>query len=203
MIFHNYGIFWDLRLVDFGRQGRGGSGSLKGYVYESQQNEASDESKQKKIRKKHSIVDFSQQSGVYALQKSDRNIVYIGQTGRKGDSLLARLREHSRSNFKGRWTHFSWFGFRPANGDKILDEQNLESKLTESIALDHIEGILLELIEPNLNKRGANWKNVQRYSQYDVADFESDKYEPIGDDSYAIWKKLGELEKKLLKPGDK
>jgi hypothetical protein len=200
MIFQNFGIFWDLRLVDFGRRGRGSPGSLKGYRSEQHAEDIAEEQpeKKKRIKKTPLVVDFSTQVGVYILHNRDRSIVYIGQTRRNSGSLLSRLREHSHGDLKGRWTHFSWFGLEPIKDGKISPEPSDPPKnILKSAVLNHLEGMLIAMIEPPLNKRGPNWKDTQKFLQYDLADFDKSAFIPLSDDAYSIWGKIDELEKRI------
>ena len=126
------------------------------------------------------VVDFSDQIGLYALFSATREIVYVGQSGRsEGDRLLARLKKHTRNNNRERWTHFSWFGFREINNTGVLSlQQRPESRCTGTHvdALDEIEAILLQLLEPRLNKQGPRWRDADEYLQQSdtrvVGDFE-------------------------------
>jgi hypothetical protein len=69
-----------------------------------------------------------------------------------------------------RWKYFSWVGFRDVNADGSLSaQQNVDSGISGfkySDALNEIEGILIEIIEPKLNKQSGRLKSAREYSQY-------------------------------------
>lgn len=144
----NYGLFWERELVRWGSKGPGNPGALIGYKANSSK-----------------PVDFRDQAGVYVLYDGadipSLKVTYVGQVGRaKGDSLLGRLRNHTRDHLWNRWTRFSWFGvFAIGKGNKLV-----HTKVTKVIhpqlsdVVDHLEGVLITMLEPPKNKRGANWK---------------------------------------------
>lgn len=124
------------------------------------------------MRTKKKKVDFKDQMGVYALYDEAKSIVYIGQTGTgKGDKnrgLLVRLREHMDDHLWNRWQYFSWVGFKEVNQDGTLSiQQKLGGqvqKITYATALNEIEGILIEIIEPKLNlQSGKLPKNIEYF----------------------------------------
>jgi hypothetical protein len=55
-------------------------------------------------------------------------------------------------------------------------------------ALDEIEAVLMQIVEPRLNKRGPNWKDTIEYYQFSDA-------EPATLDD--LWFELEELKKQL------
>ena len=69
-----------------------------------------------------------------------------------------------------RWEYFSWVGFRDVNADgKLSNQQSVESGVSGfkySDALNEIEGILIEIIEPKLNKQGGKLKAAVEYFQH-------------------------------------
>ncbi len=69
-----------------------------------------------------------------------------------------------------RWEYFSWIGFRDVNANGTLDgRQNVKRRVsgfTYAAALNEIEGILIEIIEPKLNKQGGKLKNAKEYFQF-------------------------------------
>lgn len=109
-------------------------------------------------------VDFKDQIGIYLLHRGDK-IIYVGQTT---DSLSSRLFTHLTDNKRGRWDSFSWFGFY-----QLSKEGNLLTSATETTSMtfnklaDILEAILIEIIEPGLNKKvGNNWVEKEYY-QYE------------------------------------
>jgi hypothetical protein len=69
-----------------------------------------------------------------------------------------------------RWEYFSWIGFRDVNANGVLsDKQSVDSGVAGfkyADALNEIEGILIEVIEPKLNKQGGKLKGATEYFQY-------------------------------------
>ena len=68
-----------------------------------------------------------------------------------------------------RWDYFTWFGFRDVNADGTLSkQQKIKARVSGfnySQALDQMEGILIEVIEPTLNKQSGKLKNAKEYLQ--------------------------------------
>ena len=113
--------------------------------------------------------DFREQIGVYVLYDATMRIIYVGQAGRGQANLFKRLTQHEDDHLAGRWTHFSWIGFRDVNKDgKLSDRQSVDSTVsgfTYSEALDEIEGVLIELIEPTLNRQSGKLRHATEYHQ--------------------------------------
>jgi hypothetical protein len=69
-----------------------------------------------------------------------------------------------------RWQFFSWVGFKDVNADGSLSaQQNIDSGVSGfkySDALNEIEGILIEIIEPKLNKQSGRLKSARQYYQH-------------------------------------
>jgi len=149
----NYGHYWNRDFIDWGGRGRGNAGTLIGY------------SKEKKTKK----CDFRNQIGVYILYDNDLKVVYIGQAGSGDDNrLFVRLKEHTCNHLRGRWKYFSWFGFRKVLGDGSLsDAQHPDSSVSARTKdfLDEIEAVLLQIMEPKLNKQGPRWGDAEEYLQ--------------------------------------
>ncbi len=114
-----------------------------------------------------SPVDFSEQVGVYLLHDRDR-VIYVG---RADDTMLARLRAHTTDRLGGRWDRFSWFGLR-----SVLEDGSLSTPAnawTHEVVLATLEALLIESLEPPLNRRrGDNFTGAE-YQQ--VADPETRK----------------------------
>jgi hypothetical protein len=120
--------------------------------------------------KKDLLVDLKDQIGVYVLYDKNQNIVYVGQAGSGQATLFGRLRSHEKDALWNRWEFFTWIGFKAVNADgKLSAMQKVEanvSGLSYADALNEIEGILIEVIEPKLNKRSGNLKEAVEYFQY-------------------------------------
>lgn len=149
-IIKNYGFLWDR---DYIYRGTGNNaGHLKGTASGSLG------------------ADFREQIGVYVLYDSNQKIVYVGQAGNGNATLFSRLKNHMDGRMWNRWQYFSWVGFKDVNGDGTLSaQQNVNSGVSGfkySDALNEIEGILIEIIEPKLNKQSGRLKSAREYFQY-------------------------------------
>jgi len=136
--------------------------------------------------------------GIYILYEPIFTPVYIGQAGFGNADLMGRLRNHKNDHLRDRWSHFSWFGFRSVNKDCSLSaKQSSESKtsINYADALDEIEGVLIEVLEPRLNKQGAKWqKTADEYVQ-DGLQPGADRLESISDQLEKIEKAIEKLSK--------
>jgi len=146
LIVKNYGFLWDRNHIKTGH-----GGHLKG--------------KAKSIE-----IDFSEQIGVYVLYDEWQHIVYVGQAGNGNANLLSRLKNHMSSGaLWNRWKYFSWIGFSDVNKDGSLRQiQSANSTVTAysyANAMNEMEGILIELIEPKLNKQGGKLSGATEYFQ--------------------------------------
>ena len=150
MIINNYGLHWKRDGVGWGTPGPGGKGSVTGRL-------------SKKV--KSPTVDFREQAGIYILQDGFKPI-YIGQSGKGTHRLFDRLRNHSRSDLAERWDRFSWFGIYPVlNGvvDITANVQKIETDIFN--VLDHLEGVLISVTEPPLNRQGGRFGEAEQYKQ--------------------------------------
>jgi hypothetical protein len=112
-------------------------------------------------------VDFSKQIGVYLLYDRDK-VIYVG---RADDSLLSRLKAHTTNRLGGRWDRFSWFGLRG-----VLETGKLSEKTTgwpHKVVIDTLEALLIETMEPPLNRRRGDKLEGKEYQQ--VVDPEIEK----------------------------
>lgn len=101
-------------------------------------------------------VDFADQVGVYLLHDRDR-VIYVG---RATDSLALRLMAHTIDRLGGRWDRFSWFGLRnvSATGELIKSAVPWD----ERVVIETLEALLIESIEPPLNRRrGDNFSGIE------------------------------------------
>lgn len=119
-------------------------------------------------KKNQTQTDFREQIGIYVLY-SDGKAIYVGQAGSGNNTLFSRLKQHLTDHLADRWDKFSWFGVRKVNKDgsisKAQGDLNRNLKATE--ILDLIEGLMINVIEPPLNKQGARWKNIDQYYQFE------------------------------------
>ncbi|ODA67993.1 hypothetical protein A7A08_01162 [Methyloligella halotolerans] len=111
-----------------------------------------------------SDVDFSSQVGVYLLHDGVR-VIYVG---RASDALGARLRAHTSDRLEGRWDRFSWFGLRAVDESGRLVSS--DASWNPSVVLDTMEALLIESLEPPLNrKRGDNFSGLEYLQVTDPA----------------------------------
>lgn len=92
-------------------------------------------------------VNFADQIGVYLLHDQER-VVYVG---RVTDTLFARLKAHTIDRLNGRWDRFSWFGLRSVSANGELSDR--EFKWAQDEVLKTMEAVLIESLEPPLNRR--------------------------------------------------
>lgn len=101
-------------------------------------------------------VNFASQIGVYLLHDRDR-VIYVG---RASDTLFARLKAHTTDRLGGRWDRFSWFGLR-----SVLDNGQLsdgEVPWGQDVVIETMEAVLIESLEPPLNRRrGDNFSGAE------------------------------------------
>lgn len=103
-----------------------------------------------------SAVNFQSQVGVYLLHDRDR-VIYAG---RATDTMFARLKAHTGDRLGGRWDRFSWFGLRGVRSDGTLADP--PTSWTHMVVIETLEALLIESLEPPLNrKRGDNLTAVE------------------------------------------
>jgi hypothetical protein len=185
----NFGHFWSRDNVEWGSKGAGNAGDLKGYRGSS---------------KNKIIIDFKDQISIYILYTESREPIYVGQTGSGSSRLLSRLRNHTTNHLSNRWDYFSWFGLCPIKTKKTkngliynIDEDHrgeTEFSGINAQALNEIESVLLQILEPRLNKRGPNWGGTEEYFQY-VAWEHGEEDQPVSYDTEVILAKILEQKK--------
>ena len=111
-------------------------------------------------------VDFREQIGVYILYRNE-TVVYVGQAGAGNSTLFSRLKNHLSDHLADRWDKFSWFGVRKVNKSGKLSKTKgeLNRTLKANEILDLLEGLLINVVEPPLNKQGAKWSSIEQYFQ--------------------------------------
>lgn len=106
-------------------------------------------------------VNFSSQKGIYLLY-DDKDIVYIGRA--TDQSIGKRLSNHTADRLNGRWNRFSWFGILPVTEEgKILNRANVQTSIETIVTL--MEALLIEAIEPPLNRRRGDDIRAMEYIQ--------------------------------------
>ena len=153
MSIKNYGLMWDRDSVRWVGT-RGNAGRLMGQGPIGKPINAQRE------------VDFREQIGVYILYRNE-NVVYVGQAGSGNYTLFSRLKNHLTDHLADRWDKFSWFGVRNVNknGNLSKAQGDINRSLKASEILDLLEGLLINVVEPPLNKQGARWSDIEQYFQ--------------------------------------
>jgi len=101
-------------------------------------------------------VNFADQIGVYLLHDRER-VIYVG---RAVDTLFGRLKAHTIDRLGGRWDRFSWFGLRSVGDDGELSDS--EEQWSQDVVVETMEAVLIESLEPPLNRRrGDNFSGAE------------------------------------------
>ena len=135
MLIRAYGQFWNPDTIEWGKQGPGNQGSLRGKV--------------KRDGKKYEI-DFWRAKGIYVLH-ADFKAIYVG----KADSttLGPRLRNHLADRFAGRWDMFSWF----ATSTIAVTEKRVRNPGKRSVepgtVINTLEALAILTADPALNRK--------------------------------------------------
>lgn len=110
MLIRSYGLFWRAEEVLWNP----GKGNAKAFRLLGR------EGKNKGTLR---LADFRAQQGIYILY-GNTGAHYAGLTRQQG--FGKRLQDHLTDEHEGKWTSFSWFGFRAVNSVK-KDEQGLHT----------------------------------------------------------------------------
>ncbi|MFT3688130.1 hypothetical protein [Paenirhodobacter sp.] len=97
--------------------------------------------------------------------------------------ISIRLREHLRDRLNGRWNRFSWFGLRGVDDAGRLTEPDFATSQRDIIAL--MEGILIETLEPPLNRKRGDDFSAREYLQVDDPGLEERRFKETVE---ALWK---------------
>lgn len=155
MLIRAYGLFWSADEVEW----YPGGGNKGRYMLLGRQG---------KQRPKLQLTDFRTQSGLYILY-GDYGPYYVG----KADRFGRRLKQHLNDRHAGKWSRFSWFGFRPVltsrneMGLQRLKEPRQKTRGTTPQAISEMEALLIRALglENNYAKMrfpGAReWKQVR------------------------------------------
>lgn len=134
MLIRAYGLFWSADEVEWFP----GGGNRGRYMLLGRQGE-----RQPKLR----LADFRMQSGLYILY-GNYGPYYVG----KADRIGRRLKQHLDDRHAGRWSRFSWFGFRPVlttsneMGVCSLKEPREKTRGTTSQAITELEALLIRAL---------------------------------------------------------
>jgi hypothetical protein len=153
----NFGMYWEREKVEWGRPNV--QGQLRGKRASNRRGEP---------------IDFRYQTGIYVLYDEQRSPIWIGQA----QVLYDRLTTHRRDHLRSRWKYFTWFGFRRINANGSLGlSQQLDFGVggQASEARDEIEAVLIQVLEPRLNRRGSNWGDTEEFLQYIPAEEDGDE----------------------------
>jgi hypothetical protein len=92
----------------------------------------------------------------------------ICHSHKESQRLFDRLKQHTIDDLAGRWNKFSWFGVNAVNQSGNLQKGLGALQRTNiDIGLNHLEGILISAMEPQLNSQGGRFgEEVMRYIQY-------------------------------------
>lgn len=175
MLIKNYGLYWAVDEVSWGRPHH--LGQLLGVP-----------AKNKRFR----ATDFREQAGIYVLHDGIK-VVYVGETGIGDKRLLSRLNDHRKDHLAGRWNTFSWFGVYPVNATSRTLRRNVHIKPQISDVLNHIEAILLAVIEPPLNLQRGKFGQAARYEQKILKEGKLDQAEALQE----ILDRIAEIEEGL------
>jgi len=149
-IIQNFGFMWDRSEVAWGRPGPGGNARFEG----------------RQVGNLKRVVDFQQQMGIYVLYDRFEQPVQVGQS----NVIFTRLRQHRADHLRNRWAYFTWFGFfKVSVRENTLLVNNRTKELQRQIKLEaglnEIEAVLIQVMEPRLNRRGSNWGDTEEYLQ--------------------------------------
>lgn len=152
MSIKNFGLMWQRSSVAWTGV-RGNAGHLSGFGPIGHP------------KKKQHDADFREQIGVYILYQGDK-VVYVGQAGSGGQTLYKRLKDHTVDHLADRWDRFSWFGVKNVNLDGNLSAARGQGRhISPEEMLNLLEGLLINVVEPSLNKQGARWPGIDQYYQ--------------------------------------
>jgi hypothetical protein len=87
-------------------------------------------------------------------------VIYVG---RATDSLFARLKTHTADRLGGRWDRFSWFGLRGVRDNGELSDG--EVTWNQDVVVETMEALLIESLEPPLNRRRGDNLSAAEYIQ--------------------------------------
>jgi hypothetical protein len=104
-------------------------------------------------------VNFASQIGVYLLHDRER-VIYVG---RATDALFTRLKAHTADRLGGRWDRFSWFDLRSVHDNGELSDG--EVTWNQDVVVETMEALLIESLEPPLNRRRGDNLSGAEYIQ--------------------------------------
>ena len=194
----SYGLYWDYRLVEWDDYWIYGW-KLNNDTWREPPSEAE--------------VVVNAQRAVYLLHAADRSVVYVGQSGGGQRRLGQRLWDHTRNSRRGLWTHFSWFGLNePVEyaEDQVSDQLAVEKQVppdnyieessNDQIAssLNIMEALLIDILNPPLNRRRGNWNGATKYQQYSYSELTT--LDDLWSKQKKMMKRIKKIQKSVGKP---
>jgi len=184
-IIANMGLFWKREKVNWGSPGPGREGKLLGVS---------------KSAKRAGEVNFWEQTGIYALYDADYHLIYVGQAGfgsGENSQIGNRLKHHNRDELAGRWEMFSWFGLRKVKKNNVLGSAPARRSGSRTDIGNVLEGILIEVAEPFMNKQRGKLKPAKLYTQKPwVDDQDTNAHKKILDEISKLPAKLKKIIRK-------
>ena len=104
-------------------------------------------------------------------------MIYVG---RAIDTLFARLKAHTTDRLGGRWDRFSWFGLRSVEASGELSDANVP--WSQDVVIETMEAVLIESLEPPLNRRRGDNLSGIKYTQTTDPQIEANKKKAIIDE---------------------
>jgi hypothetical protein len=180
----NFGYLWDRERVFWGLRGAGNTGTLVGW------------------HRNYGLVNFREQKGIHTLHTEELKVVYVGQVGAGDQGLQARLKQHKDSRaLWNRWRFFSWYGTRRVNpGGRQLaahaeDSPQIGGKLPDF--LNQLEAIVIQFVEPPLNKQGPSWGDAVQFDQRDDENLHRSDLPSIAEQLSEISERLVTIERHI------
>lgn len=104
----------------------------------------------------NSLINLSDQKGIYILYNNLSQVIYVGQSVKGDSSIFKRLAAHTKETKLKSWTKFSWFGFCEINGDRIISD--FDEKINYEDVANVIEALLIEVLcAPKNDTKGNLW----------------------------------------------
>lgn len=119
------------------------------------------------------VADFRHQRGIYILY-SDYGPYYVGLTRSQG--LGKRLKDHLTDQHDGRWTRFSWFGFRAVleqkdpNGLRALKRLPRIAPVAPGAMIHELEALLNRTLGLSSNTNQSKFKHGHEWLQIKTAE---------------------------------
>ena len=161
MLIRAYGLFWSADEVEWFP----GAGNRGRYMLLGRQGKQSP-----KLR----LADFRTQSGLYILY-GNYGPYYVGKADRMGQ----RLKQHLNDRHAGKWSRFSWFGFKPvltsrdAVGLSRLKELPAKSRGPMDKQIGELEALLIRALGLENNYAKMRFPGAGPWEQVRLDDVET------------------------------